>query len=563
MIKRADSESLERLEDDVRTKIFNFEKAGLALATIRQKKLYRSRRCFSFHGYVKKVFDLEKGYVDDLINGAQISAGLHGWVAEEKLPRNLNQAIILGWLRDVEDRVAALELAWEQTMTLQDKILTIATIKECVLEVKAHGRDNASIERLESNSTKHFLPGNGSRQTPAQAETTNPAPEKGANVTPSPARETEVEKAVKPEPAPEPEPVVEVEATSETVDIKSDQPSIADDPSPVAPTPAPRQADSPATPNRLENQESANDEEEEELTKAFSELKAQQNPQPEQKRFRPKFGESIPGTHFAPRSIKARKSVQEATEDISQEQPEEFGISEVSRIPSVSPETAPAPIPSPLPTTSPSPSHVPAASRRSIEEVQEKPTTRDLQNIRDRLPGLQVPVFSHEEGFITLKLPQYREGLQYRGGLCARVACQSLAYLAALEIGNQTHCGCDQTLMTFGDEISKHLERIWEEWTLLVDEIDPDFDPLAGADFRIKIDEFGQARIRFFREKETFRAYVSDCAIWNTYRHDVDGWPVRMENSQPSAKTESEVEAEITANRISGEIPKHQPTVGV
>jgi hypothetical protein len=461
-VKNTVSQELTQLEGDVRTKIFNFEKAGLALEVIREKKLYRQRKFLSFHRYAKKFFDLEKEYIDDLILGARICAELRGSMSDDKLPKNLSQAIILGGVRTVEDRVAALKLAWEQTLRQPEPVLTVATIKECVNEVKRSGREHASIAHLESNSTDRYL-------IPTDPERARQTPQAGTRteLSPGPRRPVESLPPVSPRPS--------VNVTSRSDACKEQQ-----------------------SDNQRTNEANSHPAD---ISREQDGAVARSGESRRQHRLRPRFGESIPGTGMLSASAGYRPG-------------RDSGLTAAS------------------------------VGRTKDESNHEL--------------GSPMPVVTVDQGTVVLKLNPYTSVLSYRGGLNARLACQSIAYLAALEIGRQAGCGCDQTLITFGDEIALQLERAWEEWTLLADELDPEFDPLSGTDLRIHCEAYGKARIRLSRKGSTFRATVTDVDVWNTFRAEHDNWPVQMERTSDH-RTESHSGNRVPARRVTGSVRAHVP----
>jgi len=126
--------------------------------------------------------------------------------------------------------------------------------------------------------------------------------------------------------------------------------------------------------------------------------------------------------------------------------------------------------------------------------------------------------------------------LNYRSGLISRVAIQALSYLAALEIGRQAGCGCDQTLLSFGDEIAREIENKIEELILGIS----DETIQKSHDIKITIEEYGQVHVVLSQEQSTFTAQILEVRIWDTYRHQISGWPLRIQDDLHSFLTKTE-----------------------
>lgn len=434
--------TLDQLEDDVRTKIFNYERAGLALELIRNRRLYRQRRFVTFQGYAKKCFDLDKEYLVELISGAQLCQTLRTRINEEFLPKNLSQASILRNVRDTADQVSALRLAWRKSLALDVPLLSISVVQESVMELKEKGRD--TIESMLVNVPP--LDGEFYRS---------------GDILPSAGGKKQAEVSLR----------------------QGDRAGGGDMDSEQSIVVSPDKRNVKPEPMKKRVQDEAG---------------KQKNP----KRFKPRFGEPILGSvvfvAHGEKKQKEREVFSAEADEVS---------SEMNRL---------AEVPGLLDPV-----------RRRYDKLEISDTSQTTS------ATAALPMVSVHDGEVSLRLSNYERILNYRSGLNARIACQSLAYMAAMEIGRQANCGCDQTLISFGDEVAMQLERIWEEWILLPDSGESIIEPINGIDLRIRLDQYGQARIRVIRDGAVFKARVSDVVIWNTYRHESSHWPIAMEESDP------------------------------
>lgn len=455
---------LDALEADIKTKIFNFEKAGLALKTVKEKNLYRKRRYLSFYRYAKKCFDMDRAYLDDFIKAAEIVQNLRQYVHEDLLPKNMTHAVVLGWLKDPEDQAAALRLAYEKTAQLDDPVLSLQLLQESIEEVKSLNKSIVSASRggelPESQPTIDPV-GSKADETQHSEELSRYQPKEDQTSLQklSPRRgDSEISMDMIDQMVEETETMVHVS----------------------------KQAQS-----HMLSDSSGWESEDQELNQAFDEIKdqtlaEQSEGRKNKKKFKPRFGETIFGRGMS--SVKpSSESEMDAHHEVEQENSPKY-----ANIGSVFSDASPS-------------SRGPASTERG---------------------GVEKAGIAHfNKGLLTFNLAPYGDIINYREGLMARVASQSIAYMAAMEIGRQADCACDQTLLAFGDEIAREIENSWEEAALgLSNGQTPN-----SHDLRIVLEDYGQARIRLTQKGVQFELHVQDIRIWDTYRHQVSGWPLTLE----------------------------------
>lgn len=519
-MEKYDLSHLEALEDDIRTKIFNFEKAGRALRTVKDTHMYRKRKFLSFYRYAKKQFDIEKSYADDLIRGAEVIDSMEGLIDDKQLPTSLTHAVVLSWLKNPEDRADAMRLAWEKTRQLDDPILSLETLKEAIEHVKnlkgslfhstlGHDPDEVEVpHRLKAKQGDEEI---SITEIDQMVRATQWKNEKTREIN-SDIPPVDYSEFVNPRPKQQ-VPKQQVPG-SRSMDTTPDEAhSITEKNSNSAnfnsnrlgsPESVPRISPAPQSHNTASTRQSEpnlKQEQEQELAEAFKELKNQEaftKNSNRTEKVKPRFGETVFG--LSNTGVRNRKP----------------------------------------PVHSKPPTEIPSLDKkaRSSRENQEVPAAAS-DTFTEQSQPIQISTQS-ENGF-SINLARFANALNYRGGLAARVASQSIAYLAALEIGKQTDCACDQTLLTFGDEIARRIEQDWEEIAFGLDEAEAP----TSHDMAITLDDYGKARVKLHRLKVTFTLEVLDAQIWETYRHQTSDWPIKLDNNiQPDPTSRNSIQSD-------------------
>jgi len=136
----------------------------------------------------------------------------------------------------------------------------------------------------------------------------------------------------------------------------------------------------------------------------------------------------------------------------------------------------------------------------------------------------QGSIAQFDEAALVFDFSPYADLINYRDGLMARVVSQSISYMASMEIGRQAGCACDQTLLAFGDEIARKIENSWEQAALGLS----DAETPKSHDIVVVLEEYGQARVRLIQKGVQFELCVHDVRIWDSYRHQISGWPLTL-----------------------------------
>ena len=124
------NQTLGHLERTIRDGLMTFYAVGIALAIIRDKKLYKQRGFKTFDDYCHKVWGMSRPYAYETLRASQVVQNLSGIPDIPKLPSSVSQALPLTKLKTADEQIEV----WREIISKHEQ----PTEKEVKEEVNKH-----------------------------------------------------------------------------------------------------------------------------------------------------------------------------------------------------------------------------------------------------------------------------------------------------------------------------------------------------------------------------------------------------------------------------------------